>query len=221
MNAPIEGLHHVTAMASDPQRNVDFYTHVLGLRLVKKTVNFDDPSTYHLYYGNETGTPGTIITFFPRPKARRGIHGAGQATVTGFSVPAGSLGYWSERLPRLGVSVDSRRERFSEEVLTLLDPDGLKLELVAHAEADERSAWRGGGVPLEHAIRGLGGVSLTEWSLEATAELLTGTLGFRLAAETGERWRFTVGAAGPGARLDVLAEPAAPPGRIAAGTVHH
>ncbi len=133
MRKPLEGIHHVTAMASDPQANVDFYTGVLGLRLVKRTVNFDDPGTYHLYYGDEVGHPGTILTFFPWPGARRGVHGAGQATVTSFSVPEGSLGYWTQRLSSLGVAHEDPRPRFDEEVLTLLDPDGLRLELVAQA----------------------------------------------------------------------------------------
>ena len=133
MRKPIAGIHHVTAMASNPQANVDFYTGVLGLRLVKRTVNFDDPGTYHLYYGDETGRPGTIMTFFPWPMARRGVQGAGQATVTSFSVPQGSLGYWTERLGKLGVPFEDPRPRFDEEVLTMLDPDGLRLELVARA----------------------------------------------------------------------------------------
>src|SRR6476660_8303794 len=123
MNEQIAGLHHVTDIARDPQANFDFYTGVLGLRLVKKTVNFDDPGTYHLYYGDEVGHPGTILTFFPWPLARRGVQGAGQATVTSFAVPEGSLGYWTERLSRLGVACDSPRRRFDDEVLTVLDPD--------------------------------------------------------------------------------------------------
>ncbi len=174
MRKPIAGLHHVTAMASDPQRNVDFYTGVLGLRLVKKTVNFDDPGTYHLYYGDEVGHPGTILTFFPWPLARRGVQGAGQATVTSFAVPAGSLGYWTERLSRLGVATESPRRRFNDEVLTVLDPDGLRLELVARdvRDADPRAPWSGGPVPAEHAVRGFDGVTLTEWNLDVTAEVL-------------------------------------------------
>ncbi|HYG64039.1 MAG TPA: VOC family protein, partial [Thermoanaerobaculia bacterium] len=133
MSREIGGIHHVTAIASDPQANVDFYTDVLGLRLVKKTVNFDDPGTYHFYYGDEQGNPGTILTFFPWPRARRGSHGAGLTSATSFSVPEGSLGYWTERLARYGVPFEEPRPRFDEEVVTLLDPDGLKLELVARS----------------------------------------------------------------------------------------
>ena len=216
----IEGIHHVTALARDPQVNVDFYTGVLGLRLVKKTVNFDDPGTYHFYYGDEEGRPGTIITFFPWPMAKRGTHGAGQATVTSFSVPEGSLGWWQERLGRLGVAFEDPRQRFDEEVLTLLDPDGLKLELVARAD-DSREPWLTGPVPAEHAIRGFDGVTLTEWNPEVTARVLDGILGFRAAGEERDRFRFEAGAGGPGARVDIVARPDAPRGHVSAGTVHH
>ena len=221
MRKPIAGIHHVTALASDPQANVDFYTGVLGLRLVKKTVNFDDPGTYHLYYGDEVGHPGTIMTFFPWPMARRGVQGAGQATVTSFSVPQGSLGYWTERLGSLGIAFEDPRPRLDEEVLTLLDPDGLRLELVARAEADGRPAWDGGGVPAEYAVRGFEGVTLTEWNPEVTLQVLTGTMGFRQVAEERDRIRLETGSGGHGARVDVLASPSAPRGHISAGTVHH
>ncbi|HEV2856459.1 MAG TPA: ring-cleaving dioxygenase [Thermoanaerobaculia bacterium] len=216
MRKPIAGIHHVTAMAGDPQANVDFYTGVLGLRLVKRTVNFDDPGTYHLYYGDEMGHPGTIMTFFPWPLARRGVQGAGQATVTSFSVPEGSLGYWTERLGKLGVPFEDPRPRFGEEVLTLLDPDGLRLELVTRKD-DGRKPWTGGPVPAEHAARGFDGVTLTEWNPEVTAEVLAGTLGFRPAGQQGDRFRFEAGAS----RVDVLASPASARGHISAGTVHH
>ncbi len=220
MNRQITGIHHVTAIARDPQANLDFYTGVLGLRLVKKTINFDDPGTYHFYYGDEQGRPGTILTFFPWPMARLGSHGAGQATVTSFSVPEGSLGAWQERLDRLGVTFEAPRERFDEEVLTLLDPDGLKLELVARAD-DDRTPWLAGPVPPGQAIRGFDGVTLTEWNPEVTARVLDGVLGFRAAGEQRDRFRFEAGAGGPGTRVDVVAKPDAPRGHVAAGTVHH
>jgi glyoxalase family protein len=221
MNRQIEGIHHVTALASDPQANADFYTGVLGLRLVKRTVNFDDPGTYHLYFGDELGRPGTLLTCFPWPGARRGTRGAGQATVTSFAVPQGSLGWWGERLASHGVLCEPPRERFAEETLTLFDPDGLQLELVAHAEADRRAPWEGGPVPPEHAVRGLAAVALAEWNPEVTARLLTETMGFRAAGEAGNRFRFAAGDGGPGTRVDLLATPDAPRGHIAAGTVHH
>jgi glyoxalase family protein len=223
MNQQIAGLHHVTAIARDPQANVDFYTEVLGLRLVKKTVNFDDPGTYHLYYGDEVGRPGTLLTFFPWPLARLGRSGAGQATVTAFSVPEGSLGYWMERLASRGVDHEAPRPRFDEEVLTLRDPDGLVLELVARA-GDERAPWseeRGGPIPAAVAVRGFYNVTLTEWNPAVTSDLLTGTLGFRLLGEEGDRLRFVTSAEGAGSRLDILAAPSAARGVISAGTVHH
>jgi glyoxalase family protein len=220
MERQIGGIHHVTAIARDPQRNVDFYASVLGLRLVKKTVNFDDPGTYHFYYGDGQGHPGTIMTFFPWPMARLGSRGAGQATVTSFSVPEGSLGWWAERLDRMGIEREDPRPRFDEEVLTVLDPDHLQIELVARA-GDDRVPWESGPVPAEHAIRGFAGVTLTEWNPEVTSEVLTGLMGFRRIAEAGDRFRFEVGAGGAGTRVDVLAKPDAPRGHVSAGTVHH
>jgi glyoxalase family protein len=220
MNQQIAGLHHVTAIARDPQANADFYTAVLGLRLVKRTVNFDDPGTYHLYYGDEIGRPGTILTFFPWPQARLGRSGAGQATVTAFSVPEGSLGSWTERLSSLGVEHLAPRPRFDEEVLLLRDPDGLAIELVARA-GDERAPWSGGPVPESAAVRGFYNVTLTEWNPAVTSDLLTGTMGFRLLGEEGDRLRFGTGSEGAGSRLDVLVAPTAARGVTSAGTVHH
>ncbi len=219
MEKPILGIHHVTAIASDPQRNVDFYTELLGLRLVKRTVNFDDPGTYHLYFGDDTGTPGTILTFFPWPGAARGTPGVGQVTVTSFSVPERSLDYWEQRLRSARVPAERSGKRFDETVLTFADPDGLKLEMVAHAGADG-SRVRGTGIPEEHAIRGFYAVTLSEQGFEATADLLR-TMGFRDVAEQGNRFRFEVGDGGSGARVDVLCVPEAPHGRVLVGTVHH
>jgi glyoxalase family protein len=222
----IGGIHHVTAIARDPQVNVDFYTGVLGLRLVKKTVNFDDPGTYHFYYGDETGRPGTILTFFPWPLAKFGSRGAGQTTATAFSVPEGSLGRWQERLEKHHVTVAEPVRRFDgEEVLAFVDRDGLALELVAHAEAPSeigaRTPWEGSPVPPEMAVRGFHGVTLTEWNPPVTAGLLAGTLGFRQVAEAGRRTRYEVGPGGAGSYVDLLGSPDAPQGRVSAGTVHH
>src|SRR5262245_41136229 len=216
----MSGLHHVTAIAGDPIRNFGFYTRDLGLRFVKKTVNFDDPGTYHFYYGDETGRPGTILTFFPWPMARLGTHGAGQATTTAFSVPAGSLGRWAERLREHDVRFEAPRERLGEEALTLLDPDGLKLELVEDA-ADSRAPWTGGPVDAEIAVRGFHHVALTLWNPEVTASVLTEGMGFRPAGEGNGRFRFESGEGGAGTRVDLVASPDAPRGHVAAGTVHH
>lgn len=221
MTRPIAGIHHVTALATDPRTNVDFYTRVLGLRLVKRTVNFDDPSTHHLYYGDEAGQPGTILTFFPWPLARRGSRGVGQATVTAFSVPERSLGWWVERFAAHGVIHEDPKERLDEEVLTFLDPDGLQLELVAHAGAAEREPWRGGEIPGERALRGFHSVTLTEAELVATAELLASGMGLTRTAEAANRYRFESGSGEPGSRVDLLHVPRGTHGRISAGTVHH
>ncbi|HET6260126.1 MAG TPA: ring-cleaving dioxygenase [Pseudonocardia sp.] len=214
------GLHHVTAIASDPQRNVDFYTRVLGLRLVKQTVNFDAPDTYHLYYGDTQGTPSTILTFFPWQGVPSGRQGSGLTTATAFSVPPESMGWWQRHLTGLGLELDGPRTRDGEEVLTLRDPDGMVIDLVA-AAGDARSGWDGvAGVPAEHAVRGLHAVTMSERLPEATAELLSATLGMRLQGEDGDRTRFAMGAGGTGAVVDVAAD-SRPRGLQAGGTVHH
>jgi glyoxalase family protein len=220
MEKPILGIHHVTAIASDPQRNLDFYTELLGLRLVKRTVNFDDPGTYHLYFGDHSGSPGTILTFFPWPMAARGSPGVGQVTVTSFSVPEQSLGYWERRLRSAGGPVERSGKRFDEDVLTFADPDGLKLEMVGHAGTKEPQVRRNSEVPEEHSIRGFYAVTLCEQGFETTAEVLR-TMGFRPVAEQRNRFRFDVGEGGAGARVDVLCVAEARRGRVSAGTVHH
>src|SRR5438874_12396644 len=221
MSGDIFGIHHVTAIASDPQRNVDFYTGVLGLRLVKLTVNFDDPRSYHLYYGDELGHPGTIMTFFAWLGVPKGRHGTGQVTVTSFSVPQASLDYWIERLSQQGVSYKGPTSRFDETILSLQDPDGLALELVAHPQSQNRPSWKEGPVPAEHAIRGIHTVTLLEDGYERTARLLTETLGFRPLSEENNVFRYEVGEGGPGANVDVRCAPGLRRGLVAAGTVHH
>ncbi|WP_046471627.1 ring-cleaving dioxygenase [Allosalinactinospora lopnorensis] len=217
------GIHHVTAIAADPQANADFYLNALGMRMVKRTVNFDAPDTYHFYYGDRAGNPGTIMTFFPWPGAPKGRLGAGQATTTSFSIPEGSIGWWQEHLSGLGVETSRPAERIEEDVLTLRDPDGLVIELVASADPHGTEPWDGGYVPVEHAIRGIRAVTLSEHDYERTASMLAGRLGFELTAEQGNRYRFhTHGdAAGVGTVVDVLADRALPSGLVAAGTVHH
>lgn len=215
------GLHHVTAIATDPQRNADFYRHVLGLRMVKQTVNFDAPDVYHLYYGDETGQPGTILTFFPWPGAPSGRHGTGQATTTSFSIPEGSLGWWKQRLEALSVDVAWVATRSGEEALALHDPDGLLVELVAHPGVDPRPPWEAGPIAPEYAVRGLHSVTLSESGYDDTADLLVNTMGFRLVTEDHNRFRFATGQGGPGALVDVVCQPEAREGLVAAGTVHH
>jgi glyoxalase family protein len=221
MDEQIPGIHHITAIACDPQQNVDFYTRILGLRLVKLTVNFDDPGTYHLYYGDERGQPGTILTFFPWPGARRGRRGTGQVATTSFSVPEGSLDYWEGRLKRYDITTGQRQRRFEEEALTFLDPDWMHLELVANPAADESSPWKDGPIPTDYAIRGFHSVTLWENNPEPTAALLRDTLGFSAAAENGPRSRFQGSAQSPGAVVDLLHLPDGERGWGGAGTVHH
>jgi len=222
MANPLLGIHHITAIAGNPQGNLDFYSGVLGLRLVKRTVNFDDPETYHLYYGDEVGHPGTILTFFPWTNAPRGRQGAGQATVIAFSIPQDSLGYWMERLKAFAVPFDVPVKRFDEEVLPLTDPDGLQFELVTDPVAGQRSAWENGPVQPRHAIRGFYGLTLTERSFDATSQLLIDVMGFQPVGESGSRCRLKVGESlGDQAMVDILTQPEASRGQVAVGTVHH
>ena len=162
MPSQIPGLHHVTAIASEPQRNLDFYTQLLRLRFVKRTVNFDDPGTYHFYFGNDAGSPGRILTLFPWPGAASGQAGAGEVTKTAFSVPLSSLTYWHQRLSGHGISVGRAEKRFEEELLSFADPDGMRIEIVGCADYGEVNAPRFATVPPEHAIRGFFGVTLSE-----------------------------------------------------------
>jgi glyoxalase family protein len=221
MSIATSGLHHVTAIAGDPQRNVDFYLRTLGLRLVKTTVNFDDPGTYHLYYGDSSGKPGSLLTFFPWREAPLGQHGTGQATLTSFSVPEAAIGWWKSHLTGLGVEVGEVVNRDDEDVLTFHDPDGLELALVAHSQDDPRAPWDHGFVPPEHAVRGLHSVTLSVDQEEATAGMFVDDLGLRQVGEDGNRLRFATGEGGPGALVDVLVAPEAPAGLVAVGTVHH
>jgi glyoxalase family protein len=220
MAKPIVGLHHVTAIASDPQRNLDFYTEVLGLRFVKRTINFDDPGTYHFYFGDDAGSPGTILTFFPWPHAKRGSLGVGETSATAFSVPRSSLGFWEKRLLGAGVPVERAGERFQEEVLSFADPDGMRLEIVGHADAGEAKAPRTSDIAAEHAIRGFFGVTLCEGGYEKTVAVLA-TMGFHKIGEHGTRFRFAAEGNALGNHIDVLVQPQLTYGRMGAGSVHH
>jgi glyoxalase family protein len=219
--ADILGVHHVTAIASDPQKNIAFYAGVLGLRLVKLTVNYDDPTTYHLYYGDGQGHPGTIMTFFPWPGAIAGRIGTGQLTVTSFAVPEKSLGYWKKHLTGHNRLVREARSEFDEELLFFTDPDGLQLELIATPHANPNRIWSRGPVPADFAIRGFHHVTLSESGYERTASLLTDTLGFRRLQEHGSRFRYAVGTSMSGTIVDLICAPEGQPGRVAVGTVHH
>jgi glyoxalase family protein len=221
VNVQPEGLHHVTAIAGEPQKNVDFYITGLGLRLVKKTVNFDDPGTYHLYYGDTSGQPGTLMTFFPWRGVRPGVVGAGQSTQTAFSVPAGSLGWWVSHLSGLGFSPRITSTSTSEERLLVHDPDGLQIELVATHDEDPRNPWESALHPPEHAIRGQHSSVLTVRDPEATISVLVNDLGMRVIDQSGNRTRIAAGEGRPGALVDVVSSSLAPEGLGAGGTVHH
>ena len=219
MQNNILGIHHVTAIAGDPQANIDFYVNVLGLRLVKKTVNFDDPFTYHFYFGNEVGSPGTLLTFFPwSSQAHRGKVGSGQLTVFSFSIPEDSLDFWSDQLKKFGVSM-SRSARFGEEVLSAFDHDGFQFELIA--DKDVRNGWLHGSVPGKFAIRGFHGVTLLENAENPTAGFLQERLAFRPAGIEGSRARFETGTGGSGAIVEILHDTNTPRGFLGVGTVHH
>jgi glyoxalase family protein len=223
MQRPCPGLHHVTAICDHPQENVDFYVGVLGLRLVKRSVNQDDPGTYHLFYADAVGTPGTDLTFFAWPGGARGRPGAGQATTVALAVPPESLTYWLDRLASRGVAVGGPTRRFDEEVVTFTDPHGLAVELVGAPDALGRPwvFWEDGPVPRAHAVRGIHSVTLTEAAAAPTVPFLTDQLGFRPVGRDGARLRLAAGPGGSGAWLDLVVDPQAPFGRVAVGTIHH
>jgi glyoxalase family protein len=211
------GIHHITAIVGHPQENVDFYAGVLGLRLVKQTVNFDDPGTYHLYFGNEGGKPGTIITFFPWAGARQGTIGDGQVGVTSYVVPKGAMEFWENRLEKFNVPF-TKMERFGEQYLEFDDPHGLHLEIVERAEG-EINTWTFGEVKPEHAIKGFGGATLLSTQPNKTAELLENVMGLELVGKEGDfaRYRST---AEIGNIIDLKLTPIGR-GQMGVGTVHH
>lgn len=222
MNGKIPGLHHVTAIATDPQRNLDFYVGLLGLRFVKRTVNFDDPGTYHFYFGDNRGTPGTILTFFPWPGARRGTRGTGQIEATAFAISSDSIAYWLERLKQHHVAAEKTSPRFGEEVVRFVDPDGLLIEFIASESQGKADPWPDSPVAAEHAVRGFHSVSAALEGYERTARLITETFGYRLAGESGNRFRFlSADDSASGRIIDLLCQPDMAMGRVAAGSVHH
>jgi len=221
MEDKILGLHHITAIAGDPQRNHHFYTRILGLRMVKKTVNFDDPQTYHLYYADEVGTPGTLLTFFPWPGVKQGRTGTGMATEIGYSVPLGSLGFWKRRLEENEINHQHIGERFGEKCLLFRDPDGLWLSLIEPKHQDNRQGWTTKEVNADVSIKGFHSVTLTLENIKETAEILTGVFGYRQVAKDGNIYRYKTDHAENAAIVDLLELPGAPRGINAGGTNHH
>ena len=221
MESNVLGIHHITAITDDPQHNIDFYAGVLGLRLVKKTVNFDVPDTYHFYYGDDLGHPGTILTFFSWPGYPKGRRGSGQATTIAFSIPESALAYWQERLGRHNIQVQGLTTQFGEQVLSFSDHEGLGVALVVPQGGERRMGWTQGPIPAEHAIRGFHSVTLSVTGSEATKKVLTQALGFRVVAEEDNRTRYEVGDSGNATLVDVLTVPGERRGVESIGTVHH
>jgi glyoxalase family protein len=214
-------IHHVTAIAGDPVENLSYYTRDLGLRFVKKTVNFDDPSTYHFYYGDETGSPGTILTFFPwtnAPAARRGV---GETHQTAFRVPLSSIGYWTQRFIEKGIHHQTLEKRFGQSVLPFTDQDGMGLALVGIADAENEPGWSNEDIPSEHAIRGLQGVTLLLERAQKTAAILTDVFGFREVAREGSVIRFAAAGDAKGSVVDIYEAAGVLRGHQGRGSVHH
>ncbi len=220
MNKLVTGLHHITALASDAQKNCDFYSGILGLRMVKKTINFDAPEVYHLYYGNENGTPGTIMTFFPYTGISKGRKGKGQLTVTSFSASEEALDYWIKRLDKFRIKYEAPQKRFEDELYVYLeDNDGLGIELVFN-KRDARKGFTYGNIPSEYAIKGFYGITLSVEGYEKTARLLTAQMDHEWIAEKGNRFRYSASGK-PGGYVDILCSPDAIQGLPGAGTIHH
>jgi glyoxalase family protein len=221
MENKILGIHHITAIAGNAQRNYDFYTKVLGLRMIKRTVNFDDPGTYHFYYGNETGTPGTILTFFPWEGIVGGRTGTGMATEIGYSVPKDSLEFWASRFKERNIRHGEITERLGETYLPFQDPDGLKLELIASKYADDRQPWVTPEVTAAAATKGFHSVTLTQRSIKPTAAILTDVFGYELTAQEGNRYRYQTDAVPTAAIVDLVESPDETRGHSGGGTNHH
>src|ERR671924_185706 len=241
------GIHHITAIARNPQRNVDFYSGLLGLRLVKLTVNFDDPTTYHLYYGDSLGHPGTILTFFPWSEAPKGYRGTGQVAAISFLIPPGSMDYWTDRLKRNHISFVGPSKRLSDEFISFHDPDGLMLELISPSSNNfqspqqllpDNNVWKESPITPEHAIRGFHSATLSEEGYERTASLLADIMGFKLVAKDSKEGRFrfgivknnsnqkqdggeSAGRGSIGSIVDLVCQPDISRGYIGIGTVHH
>lgn len=215
------GIHHVTGIAGDAQQNIDFYAGVLGLRLVKITVNFDDPHTYHLYYGDGAGSPGSIITFFPWQRAKQGRAGVGQVAVTSFAIRPDSIGYWLQRFVTNGVEHGTPEKRFNETVIPFRDRHSLQLSLVATERTPQLKQWLGAQVPPDHAIRGLHSVTLWEHSIATASDILTRAFGYEQHAQDATTTRFLAAGNAAGTIVDVrevggFLEPVG-----GAGTIHH
>ncbi|WP_026998155.1 ring-cleaving dioxygenase [Flectobacillus major] len=222
MEDRILGIHHITAIAGDAKRNFDFYTQTLGLRFIKKTVNFDDPHTYHFYFGDESGSAGTILTFFPwGERVHRGRKGAGMATEIGYSVPKGSLDFWAKRFEEHNVIYNKPSVKFGEKYLTFLDPDGLKLELIESETPDNRTPWETDEIKKEVATKGFHNITITLNDVAPTAAILTEVFDYKLFKKEGNRYRYITDAVENAAIVDLVELPDEHRGLVAGGIVHH
>jgi glyoxalase family protein len=213
------GIHHITAITGDGRENIRFYRDILGLRLVKRTVNFDDPGAHHLYFGDANGRPGTILTFFAWAGAHRGKPGTGEAQTIALRVPEGSLDWWRGHLQ--GLSIDfTEGKRFGEEFVSLSDPDGIRLEIVAAGEADP-GGWTGSTIPVAHAITGFHGVTLHVSANEGTARVLSGVFGFAKTGRDGDATRFSKEGDVIGGHVDVIVDAVRVPANMGSGSIHH
>ena len=220
LTAKIPGIHHVTCITGDVQKCTDFYVSVLGLRFIKKSINQDLPDTYHIYFGDYVGSPGTAMTFFGWPTWPKRMAGSGQVNTVSFSVPQGSLDFWKSRLRKLGVEMGAT-SRFGTDAVVVHDPDGIEIELVAQSSDQPWVEWPDAPVGADHAIRGFHSVTMTLAETAATFDLLTKTMGFRKAGQEGHRTRFETGKGGPHSIVDVVESPGGPVGEESVGTVHH
>lgn len=218
---PIRGLHHVTAVAGDPQKNIDFYRNVLGQRLVKRTVNFDAPDTYHFYFGDEIGSPGSILTFFAWPGMPLGVRGNGETHAVAYNVPAGSLEFWQTHFQQNGVHFDAVEKRFGEEVLAFVDPDGMRVELIESASAAPVRYWQDGPIPPSRALLGFHSVTLWVDGVEPTAELLTRHMGYTARGQEGQRYRFVGDPNTSGHIVDLIHRPGELRAEFGVGSIHH
>lgn len=214
-----KGIHHITAMAGDAQRNADFYVKSLGMRLVKKSVNQDEPGTYHLFYGNAEGSPGSGLTFFPWPMARQGKPGVGEAVKVALSVPSGSIGYWAEHFGEEGIDFDGPYDRFGQQAIGFKDPDLMKLELVFDNKVNQLPGWDQGTVPAEHGIRGFRGTTLSLKETEPTARVLKEIFGFEESETTANATHFTTDAPIGGSLI--IEEDEEKPSAGGRGIIHH
>ncbi len=221
MKDKILGIHHITAMASDAQRNIDFYVSILGLRFVKKSINQDAPDVYHLYYGDEVGSPGTAMTFFPFGRASRGARGNGEISRVGFAVPIPSINFWINHLSKNGISFSGPERKYENDIISFLDPDGMMIELVFSDKQILKFPWKQGPIPVEHAIRNFFGVTMNLASIEDSAAVLNNVLGFHSVSQNGSMYRFLVGEGSDEAAIDVIVNPNIPFARQSAGSVHH